>query len=339
MSREARREARSGPPVGNIAVFPDVGLNGVVGVEAERVPPRRGVRLAGPGREEHPLLGAPPGCLQGDAHPRQDSVRRVREAVPEHPILAEHLEVAAVLEHRRVAAPRGGPRGGVGGPEQRRGGSAVGRGAVEDAELAGGGERERRQRRGGRRDAVGDPDDGPRRDAVVPDAEVLAGGLLGVRREEARLEHPLRRGHQRRRPGQRLPLPQRVRRLRRRHTAAQAGEEQEEEPRRGGHGGETEHSSPWLHPHHLSFSPGVPRPGPIGRGHGHPESTNHSLHSGERERKETVKERERLCRLSPTAAPSRYPNLPTPRRFIARKHSPTDDANSRLILSTTWWRT
>lgn len=215
------REARSGPPVGNIAIFPDVGLIVVVRVEAERVPPRRGVRLAGPGREQQPLLGAPPGRLQGDAHPGQDGVRRVREAFPEQLLLAAHLEVAGVLEHRGVAAARDRARAGVGGPEQRRGGGAVGRGAVEDAELAGGGERERRQRRGGRRDAVGDPDDGARRDAVVPDAEVLAGRLPGIRREEARLEHPLRRGHQRRRPGQRLPLPQRVRRrLRRRHHTA-----------------------------------------------------------------------------------------------------------------------
>jgi hypothetical protein len=253
-------EARSEPPIDVIAVSPDVCLAGTCRVEPERVAPRRRVRLAGPRREQHPLIGAPPPGRprrpHGDLHPGQDGVRRVPEAVPrQRPVVAADLEAAGVLDRRVVAPARRGPRG-VGGPEQRRRGRPIGRSAVEDLELAGFRERERRRRRGGGRGAVGDPDDGPRHDAAVPDAEVEPGGLLGVRREEAHLEHPLRRGHQRLRRRQRLPLLNRVRRLRRRAT--QPREEQDEKPRRGGHGGETEHSSA---PHlSAACAPPIARP-------------------------------------------------------------------------------
>lgn len=208
---------------------------GVNRVEPERIAARRRVRLACPGREEHPLRGALPLRVHADAHPGEHGVGRVPEAVPNlGAVDVAHLEAAGVEDDGRVTPSRRGARGGVGGPEQ--GGAVVPGSAVEDAELAGGRERERRRRARGRVGAVGDPGDGPGLDSAVPDAEVEAGGLLGVRRVEARLEHPSRGGHQRRRHRQRLPLLQRVARGHGHGQRAAEASEEREEGRRSRHG-------------------------------------------------------------------------------------------------------
>jgi len=192
-------------PVRLAAVAPDVQLRRATRVhDVAEVAGRRVVGAAP--RPEGPV-GAGPHVLP-DPHLREERVGRVLEALPpRHARRVRHHQVARVAELRADDGRRGGVGVGVGvGAGGRPDGGAVSRRAVEEDQSSAVVEPEHAGRAVQRAVAVGDPDDGVRRDGE-PYAKKPLGVVAGG--EEAQLEGVARR-HQHLLAGDGRGLRQRV---------------------------------------------------------------------------------------------------------------------------------